>query len=496
MSTIIKILRSLVKGKRPTGRSEGEVWVNEADKQFGFIDSTGAAQDLLAVRRFSATSDYAIGDIVMQAGKLYRATKAVTAGAFTAADWDALPANDKYLPLTGGTLTGALGIGTTALTGYNLNINRKLAGAAKAVSIRNVYVVGADVITSAISYVSQPTTEAAAYTLDSAVAYLADGVVVGAGSAVTNQRGLHVNNFTGAANNYAVSTNVPVGTNNNWNFYAQGTAPNYMAGPLGIGTTVVAGCNLRLTRQLTGSTTVASVQSAATVSGDVSVSAYGFSSLINTDAAVFTLPEIYHFAARGGAVGAGSTVATQYGFFAGQGLSGADSNIGFLANIKEKGTQDWNFYAKSAAPNAYAGKSSFGAVTVPTETIDATGNIAATGSMLSSGNADGVGYKTGAGGTTTQATSRTTGVTLNAVCGSIVLAPAAGLATYQTFTVRNVVVADTDVVHVSQKSGTDKYIVMVTRVAAGAFDVTFATTGGTTTEQPEFNFAIMRAVAA
>jgi hypothetical protein len=51
-------------------------------------------------------------------------------------------------------------------------------------------------------------------------------------------------------------------------------------------------------------------------------------------------------------------------------------------------------------------------------------------------------------------------------------------------------------VHISQKSGTDKYIIMVTRVAAGAFDVTFATTGGTTTEQPVFNFAIMRAVAA
>ena len=54
----------------------------------------------------------------------------------------------------------------------------------------------------------------------------------------------------------------------------------------------------------------------------------------------------------------------------------------------------------------------------------------------------------------------------------------------------------TDVVLVSQKSGADKYIATVSRVTAGAFDITFASTGGTTTEQPVFNFAVIRAVAA
>ena len=182
-------------------------------------------------------------------------------------------------------------------------------------------------------------------------------------------------------------------------------------------------------------------------------------------------------------------------YAASAGVSRAVNNYGFYSGITA-GTGRWGFYAVGTADNAYRGNSRFGGVTPPAETIDAIGNIAATGSVLSSGKANGVGYKTGAGGTVTQATSRTTGVTLNAVCGSIVLAPAAGLATYQTFTVTNPSVHATDVVHISQKSGTDKYIISVTRVAAGAFDVTFATTGGTTTEQPVFNFAIMRAVAA
>jgi hypothetical protein len=108
----------------------------------------------------------------------------------------------------------------------------------------------------------------------------------------------------------------------------------------------------------------------------------------------------------------------------------------------------------------------------------------------------GVGYVTGAGGAVTQATSRTTGVTLNKVCGAITLFSAAGSATYATFTVTNSAVAATDVIRVVQKSGADKYIILVTAVAAGSFDITFATTGGTTTEQPVFNYAVVKAVAA
>lgn len=49
---------------------------------------------------------------------------------------------------------------------------------------------------------------------------------------------------------------------------------------------------------------------------------------------------------------------------------------------------------------------------------------------------------------------------------------------------------------VCQKSGTDLYETMVTAVAAGSFNITFATTGGTTTESPVFNFVVIKGVAA
>jgi len=108
----------------------------------------------------------------------------------------------------------------------------------------------------------------------------------------------------------------------------------------------------------------------------------------------------------------------------------------------------------------------------------------------------GIGYTTGSGGTITQGTSRTTGVTLDKPTGAITLVSAAGSASYQTFTVTNSTVAATDVIIVNQKSGTDKYLISVTAVSAGSFAITFATTGGTTTEQPVFNFAVIKGIAA
>jgi hypothetical protein len=126
----------------------------------------------------------------------------------------------------------------------------------------------------------------------------------------------------------------------------------------------------------------------------------------------------------------------------------------------------------------------------------ATGtSLAVTGAITTSGTA-GVGYATGAGGAVTQITSRTTSVTLNKTAGAITLFSAAGTTTATTFTVTNSTVTATDVIILNQKSGTDLYDLMVTAVAAGSFNITFRTTGGTTTEQPVFNFAVIKAVSA
>lgn len=115
--------------------------------------------------------------------------------------------------------------------------------------------------------------------------------------------------------------------------------------------------------------------------------------------------------------------------------------------------------------------------------------------LLGSGQAA-VGYGTGAGSTVTQITNRTTGVTINASCGAITLVSSAGSTSWQSFTVTNNKVVATDTIIVNQKSGTDLYRINVTAVGASSFRITYATTAGTTTEQPVFNFAVIKAVTS
>jgi len=126
----------------------------------------------------------------------------------------------------------------------------------------------------------------------------------------------------------------------------------------------------------------------------------------------------------------------------------------------------------------------------------ATGtSLTASGAIVSTGTA-GVGYATGAGGTVTQGSSRTTGVTINKRCGAITMFSAAGSATAATFIVTNSTVGANDVIILNQASGTNLYNLLVTAVTAGSFNITFLTTGGTATDAPVINFAVIDGVNA
>lgn len=125
------------------------------------------------------------------------------------------------------------------------------------------------------------------------------------------------------------------------------------------------------------------------------------------------------------------------------------------------------------------------------ERFRVTGN----GSVLLK-SAGGLGYGTGSGGAVTQLTSRATGVTLNKTNGAITMFSAAGSATAATFTVTNSTVVATDTIVLSVKSSTNVYLMFVTAVAAGSFNITFQTTGGVAVDAPVINYAVIKAVTA
>jgi hypothetical protein len=108
----------------------------------------------------------------------------------------------------------------------------------------------------------------------------------------------------------------------------------------------------------------------------------------------------------------------------------------------------------------------------------------------------GVGFATGSGGIVTQASSRTTGVTINKKCGAITLYSAAGTSAYTSFTVTNSLVTANDVIVVNQQSGTNIYETFVSAVADGSFRITFSAASGTATDAPVLNFAVIEGVSS
>ena len=130
---------------------------------------------------------------------------------------------------------GIGGIGNAAVALYN---QKDITGSTTAYANWSVNSILSDVTTSAYVYRTQITTAAAAFTVANAFHYVARQLALGAGSVITNQYGFQAeNSLTGATNNYGFHGNIAAATGR-WNFYAAGTANNYFAGNVGIGTSL------------------------------------------------------------------------------------------------------------------------------------------------------------------------------------------------------------------------------------------------------------------
>lgn len=105
-----------------------------------------------------------------------------------------------------------------------------------------------------------------------------------------------------------------------------------------------------------------------------------------------------------------------------------------------------------------------------------------------------VGYAAGAGGTVTQGTSKSTGVTLSKLAGTITThAAQLNAATTVTFTVTNTLVEAGDVVAVAIKSDHQDYEITVSAIAAGSFKITiFNRSVSNLSEAIAINFVVLK----
>jgi len=304
---------------------------------------------------------------------------------------------------------GNVGIGVTPSVGRTLTLTKTITGATTSFGILNNGVIQSDVTASATYYRSGANTVASAFTLSSLFHFQAAQVSFGAGSTVTTQIGFVVDSaMTGATNNYGFYSDIASGTGR-WNFMANGTAANYMAGRLGVGALLTSGAMAQIVNT-TAADKAFVVKGAASQSGSlfeiqnssgtalVTVNSSGdFVGPVNS-IKNFGNGVSHNFCARADSSAQGLLAGYSfYPTFVGTG----DNTVRRAADISAGFTGAWateylSFGVGTGATNDAAVKTTermriTGAGNVgigtssPTEKLDVVGNIALTGSVVFEG---------------------------------------------------------------------------------------------------------------
>ena len=296
---------------------------------------------------------------------------------------------------------GNVGIAASSTAGYRLLLGGVSAPSpsGNAYGVANSVSIQSDVTATYRSFRSSTNTQATAFTLSNLYHFDAGSVTIGAGSSLTNQVGFYAQALTGATNNYGFYGALASAANT-YNLYMNGTADNYLAGSLGVGTAPLTTTKLYVTNTVTDtanaehgiysiltvnnasgsnvkignrSSIISGASFAGTNSfvafrGDVTYnlsSAYtgslqGFrTSIANNGAGAVS--SVYGFVSTNTANTGGGSITNFYGF-AQDDVTTATSAYGFLGSMAS-GSNKWNLYMSGTANNYLAGNLSIGTTT-------------------------------------------------------------------------------------------------------------------------------------
>lgn len=144
---------------------------------------------------------------------------------------------------TGFQVNGVVSLGTAPLTNVGIEIHPSLTGSATVAGTRISYTIPSAATTVAYGYLSSGlSTAAAAFTVADIIHFYVAGATKGAGSTVTRETGLYVDDLAAAGTgSFGVSLNLTSGTGK-WNLFAAGTASSFFQSNLFVGTqTAVSG---------------------------------------------------------------------------------------------------------------------------------------------------------------------------------------------------------------------------------------------------------------
>ena len=211
----------------------GVEWTNNVDIP-GTLDVTGAAT-------LDSTLSFPLGTAALPS--LYPGTDTNTG------IWS--PSGDTIAVSTNGVegirfrSDGNIGIGGTGRTDAAVALQKAITGATVAYGNFISSAVQSDVTTNAYGNRTLLRAEAASFTLSNLIHYGASLNTLGAGAAVTTNIGFLAESGLGSTSSAQITTSIGfrsdlASATGRWNFYAQGTAPNYFAGDVRTNTVVTA----------------------------------------------------------------------------------------------------------------------------------------------------------------------------------------------------------------------------------------------------------------
>jgi len=196
----------------------------------------------------------------------------------------------------------------------------------------------------------------------------------------TSAGGTGLTSFTANQVFYASSTSA-VGQSANLSF--NGTT-------LGVGGAANASYGISITSStLTGLGQIG-VFSTPTITSAATTGGYGYYARVFTEAASFTVADVFGLRCVNASKGLGSTITNQYGIYVDDQTQGTN-NYGIRALVSS-GANKWNIYASGTAANYFAGGVDLGATTDP-----GAGNLSLTGNVIIGTSGKGIDFSATAG---------------------------------------------------------------------------------------------------
>ena len=132
-------------------------------------------------------------------------------------------------------INGYMGVGTSGTANVGIRIGSSALTGTQQYGTYSNFTSSSAGITFNGGFLGAVNTEAAAYTVNNLAQFYASQGTKGAGSTITSQHGVYIADQSNGASNFGLTSLVSSGSNK-FNIYASGTADNYFAGSVGIGT--------------------------------------------------------------------------------------------------------------------------------------------------------------------------------------------------------------------------------------------------------------------